>query len=103
MGLILSAEEIDAREALRLGLVHRVVSRERLYPEAEAWARRFVDMSPTALGYAKEAVARGLDLPLADGLALEQRLSTLVLSPPNVTASLRTYRDAQAVAFHRES
>jgi enoyl-CoA hydratase/carnithine racemase len=79
MGLILSADTIDAREALRLGLVNRVVPRDRLYPEAEELARRLMDRPQQALRYAKEAVLRGLDLGLAEGLALEGRLAVLAL------------------------
>jgi enoyl-CoA hydratase len=80
MSLILSADNIDAPEALRLGLVNRVVPRERLYPEAEALARRLLARPQQALRYAKEAVLRGLDLPLAEGLALEGRLAALALT-----------------------
>jgi enoyl-CoA hydratase len=80
MGLILSADTIDAQEALRLGLVSRVVPRERLLAEAEALARRLLARPQRALRYAKEAVLRGLDLPLAEGLALEARLAALALA-----------------------
>jgi len=80
MSLILSADNIDAREALRLGLVNRVVPRGRLYPEAEALARQLMGRPQQALRYAKEAVLRGLDLPLAEGLALEGRLAALAVA-----------------------
>ena len=80
MSLILSADTIDAREALRLGLVNRVVPRGRLYAEAEALARQLLAKPQQALRYAKEAVLRGLDLPLAEGLALEGRLAALALA-----------------------
>ena len=79
LGLILSGDPIDAREALRLGLVHRVVPRERLEAEAEAVARRLATRSPAAVAYVKEAVTAGLDLPLEQALALEERLATLAL------------------------
>lgn len=73
--LILTGEPVDAGEAYRLGLVHRVVPRARLYPEAEAWARRLLASPPRALRLAKRAVLGGLDLPLAHGLTLERHLA----------------------------
>ena len=46
MEMILTGDDIDAATALRLGLVHKVVARERLYDEAEAWARELMTRSP---------------------------------------------------------
>lgn len=80
IGLILSADTIDAQETLRLGLVNRVVPRDRLLAEAEALARRLLAQPQRALRYAKEAVLRSLDLPLSEGLALEARLAALALA-----------------------
>ncbi|HXF51670.1 MAG TPA: enoyl-CoA hydratase/isomerase family protein, partial [Dehalococcoidia bacterium] len=79
LGMILSGDPIDAREALRLGLVNRVVPKERLFEEADAWARTLAAKPPRSLRYIKEAVREGLSLPLAEGLALEMRLASLCL------------------------
>ncbi len=76
--MILSGDPIDAAEAYRLGLVHRVVPRDRLDATADEWARTLAERAPLALSYAKEAVLRGLELSLRDGLALEGRLATLL-------------------------
>ena len=79
LSMILSGDPVDANEAYRLGLVHRVVPRDQLDSAADAWARTLAQRSPQALSYAKEAVLRGLDLSLADGLALEARLAGVLL------------------------
>jgi len=92
MEMILSGDSIDAQEALRLGLVHSVVPRERLYEAAEAQARRLRALSLVALRYAKEAVRRGSEMPLAEGLAMEERLAALMLASPEGAAGLRLYR-----------
>ncbi|HSF03248.1 MAG TPA: enoyl-CoA hydratase-related protein [Solirubrobacterales bacterium] len=76
--MILTAARIDAREALRVGLVERVVAPQEVLPAAQALARTLADKAPVALRYAKEAVVKGLELPLADGLRLEQDLATLL-------------------------
>jgi enoyl-CoA hydratase len=78
MEMILTGDDIDAATALRLGLVHKVVARERLYEEAEAWARELITRSPAVLRYAKEAVTRGLEVSLEEGLAMERRLGRLL-------------------------
>lgn len=78
--MVLSGDPIDAQEAYRRKLVHRVVARAELDAAAEAWARALASRPPLALAYAKEAVVRGLDLPLREGLALERRLAGLLLA-----------------------
>jgi enoyl-CoA hydratase/carnithine racemase len=76
--MILSGDAIHAQEAYRRKLVQHVVARDQLDAAADVWARTLAARPPSALSYAKEAVLRGLDLSLADGLALESRLATLV-------------------------
>lgn len=79
LGMILSGDPIDAKEALRLGLVNRVVPKDRLYEEAGAWAQKLAAKPARSLRYIKEAVREGLSLPLPEGLALEARLAALCL------------------------
>ena len=74
--MILTGARLGAAEALRLGLVERVVPTADVLAEAHALARELAGKSPIALRYAKEAVVKGLELPLADGLRLENDLST---------------------------
>jgi enoyl-CoA hydratase/carnithine racemase len=78
--MILTGDPIDASEAYRLRLVQRVVPREQLDAAADAWAKTLASREPLALSCAKEAVLRGLDLSLGDGLALERRLAGAVLT-----------------------
>ena len=78
--LMFTGDPIDAQTACRYGLVHRVVPRERLYPEAEALARKLLSQPPEALRLAKRAVIEGIEMPLAQGLALESRLAATLRS-----------------------
>jgi enoyl-CoA hydratase/carnithine racemase len=75
MEMILMAETIPAAEAYRLGLVNAVVALPELMPTARRWAETLCERGPLAVRAAKEAVIRGLSLPLADGLRLEAFLS----------------------------
>jgi enoyl-CoA hydratase/carnithine racemase len=76
--MILTGARIDAREALRIGLVERVVPAAEVKAAALELARTLAAKAPVALRYAKEAVVKGLELPLADGLRLENDLATLL-------------------------
>ena len=72
--MILTGEMISAAEALRIGLVNEVVAPDQLLPRAEAIARTIAGMAPLAVRYSMEAVDRGYDLPLEEGLFLEAAL-----------------------------
>jgi enoyl-CoA hydratase len=74
MELILSGKVIDVQEALRIGLVNQVVSLGGLFPTCEALAREITANGPLAVGYAIEAINKGLDLTLDEGLLLEAEL-----------------------------
>jgi len=76
--MILTGGRIDASEALRIGLVERVVPATEVLSSAQALARTLAEKAPVALRYAKEAVVKGLGLPLEDGLRLENDLATLL-------------------------
>ncbi|MFC1982832.1 enoyl-CoA hydratase/isomerase family protein [Chloroflexota bacterium] len=78
--ILLTGRWIEADEAHHLKLVNRVVSRADLLPEAEKLANRIKAYSPLALSYAKQAVIRGLDLGLGEGLELEARLGNRLLA-----------------------
>ncbi len=72
--MVLSGEPIDARRALAVGLVNRVVPRAQLDDEARAIASKLASLEPEAVRAAKEAMVRGADLPLEQGLRLEELL-----------------------------
>jgi len=76
--MILTGARLSAAEAFRIGLVERVVAPDRVLAETIDLARAMAAKAPIALRYAKEAVVKGLALPLADGLRLEGDLSTLL-------------------------
>ena len=76
--MILTGARIPAPEALRIGLVERVVPTGEALKAATELARTIAEKAPIALRYAKEAVVKGLGMALEDGLRLEGDLSTLL-------------------------
>ena len=77
--MILSGDPIDAQTALDYGLVQWVVPRDQLYSRAEEIARKVLARPPEILRLAREAVRRGLEVPLAEGLRLEATLAARAL------------------------
>jgi len=69
--LILSGEMISAQEAYRIALVNEVVLAADLIPRAEAILKQIFANAPLAVRYSLEAVNRGLETSLTEGLALE--------------------------------
>ena len=73
--VLLTGRRVQAQEALRLGLVHQVVPVDRLSQVTARLATDLASRRPEVLAGVKEAVLMGMDLPLANGLELEERLA----------------------------
>jgi enoyl-CoA hydratase len=73
--ILLSGRWVRAEEARRLKLVSQVLPKKELLPAAERLAEKIAGFNPLAVAYAKQAVTRGLDLSLSQGLELEARLA----------------------------
>jgi enoyl-CoA hydratase len=71
--MLLTNPWMSGEEAHRIGLVNQVVSRDKLLFTAEEMAKRIASFNPHAVRNAKEALMRGLDLSLQEGLDLEKR------------------------------
>jgi len=78
--ILLTGRWIKAEEALRLKLINQVVCRKELLSETKKLADKIVAHDPTVVSYAKQAITRGLDLSLEQGLGLEARLGSLITS-----------------------
>jgi enoyl-CoA hydratase len=72
--LLLTGEMITAQEALRIGLVNEVTTAANLIPRAEEIAQKIIANAPLAIQHTLEAVNRGMEMPLHEGLQLEARL-----------------------------
>jgi enoyl-CoA hydratase/carnithine racemase len=89
--LILSGARLTAAEALAIGLVERVVPAAAVLPTTLAFARTLAGKAPVALRYAKEAVVKGLESPLAEGIRLENDLSTLLRTTEDRVEGARAF------------
>lgn len=96
---LLTSDRIDAQEAFRIGLVSMVVSREGLYPKADEIAQKLLSSGPIALRYAKEAINRGLDLTLNEGLALERKLAQIVAETEDAAEGIKALTEKRPPSF----
>ncbi len=97
--LILTAETISAEEALEIGLVSQVVSQQNLASEVEALAQSIASKAPIALRYIKEAVNKGLDLTLEQGLRLEADLYFLLHTTADRTEGIKAFLEKRPPRF----
>jgi len=82
LDMLLTGRRLTAREALHARLVDRLVPPAELWPAADRLADRIASLPEAALASAKQAVVRGLDLSLSDGLELELRLARGLAGSP---------------------
>jgi len=97
--LILTGEMISAEEALRVGLVNRVVEPGELLATAEALAKKIVANAPLAVKYALEAVERGMEMPQEEGLYLEATLFGLCCATQDMREGTRAFLEKRSPKF----
>ena len=78
MLLLLTGDMIDAQEALRIGLVSKVVPRKDLMPTALDIGRRIAKNAPLAVRAVKQLVTRGQDMPLTQALQVDKYMYGLL-------------------------
>ncbi|MGA7841481.1 MAG: enoyl-CoA hydratase-related protein [Candidatus Acidiferrales bacterium] len=97
--LILTGEMIAAEEALRVGLVNRVVEPGELLATAEAIAKKIIANAPLAVKYALEAVEHGMEMPQEEGLYLEATLFGLCCATQDMREGTRAFLEKRPPKF----
>ncbi len=99
MDVILSGRFLSADEALRAGLVARVVAKEAWLEEAKRVARDIAAKGPVATRLAKEAVDRAFEGPLTLGVEYERRLLYLALASEDAKEGLTAFLEKRKPDF----
>lgn len=100
--LIMTGERIDSAAALRIGLVSEVVPNGQLGTRAANLAGRLARYAPQAVAYAKEAVRRGSEVPLAEGLRLERDLAAVLMGTSDRIEAAAAFRERRKPVFRGE-
>ncbi len=97
--LILTGEQITAEEAFRIGLVDKVVAKDKLMEEAENLCNKILSNGPLAIEFALKAVNHGLQIPLAEGLNLEAVLFGLLCSTEDKNEGINAFLQKRTAIF----
>lgn len=93
MEMVLNNRTLSAEEALRYGLVNRVVPVERYLDEALALAAEIAGRAPLAVRMAKEAINRAFETHLADGIAEERQAFYFLFSSEDQKEGMRAFSE----------
>lgn len=97
--LILTAGMIDAAEALRIGLVERVLPPDQLTEEAEKTARAIMSKAPVAVATAKNAIDNGYDMDMKSASAYEVQSSVVCFASADKKEGMAAFLEKRPANF----
>jgi enoyl-CoA hydratase len=97
--MILADERINAQEALRIGLVERVVARGQALEEAKKLMRKIISKGPVAVKMAKKAINQGLKMSLKDGLELEGECEAICFATEDKDEGAKAFLEKRPPRF----
>jgi enoyl-CoA hydratase len=99
LAMLLTGAMIDAAEAHRIGLVNKVVPRDRLLAESEALLRKMLANGPLSLRFTLQAVTAGHEMPLDQGLFLEATLFGLICATEDKQEGTTAFLEKRPAKF----
>jgi len=84
---------IDAQEAYRVGLINKIVPSGELMTTAKEWAEAICEAGPLAVRAVKEAMIKGYNMTLEDGLHLEHTLEAYLLGTEDFNEGITAFAE----------
>ncbi len=100
--MIMTADYIKADEALRIGLVEKVVAPEELIPTCEEIAKKIMSKAPIAIKAAKIAINNGIMLDVATGVALEGEACAAPFCSEDRIEGMQAFLEKRAAEFNNK-
>jgi enoyl-CoA hydratase/carnithine racemase len=97
--MILTGDLLSAEDALRFGLINRIVAPESLMKTATDMAREMAEKSPLSLSYSKEAIYQGMELTLDQGIRLEMDLYLHLFTTADRVEGITAYKERRKPKF----
>jgi len=97
--LIYTGDMIDARTALAIGLVNKVVPQASLMAEAREMAKKLLSKGSVALAQAKKAINTGANMDLASALDLEEQCFALCFATEDQKEGMKAFREKRKPQF----
>ncbi len=91
--IVFTGRFVKADEALRIGMVDKLVPADKVYDEALAWARQFTNAAAMALRAAKETVDRGLEVDLETGLEIERAQFAALFATEDRSIGMKSFME----------
>ena len=97
--LIYTGDNINAAEAYRLGLVNHVYPPEELMEQAKKLAKKIASKAPLAVGYAKHAIGRGMQVDLDSSMAIESDMFGMCTSTADHKEGMKAFLEKRKAIF----
>ena len=89
--MIFTGDLIDAQEAMRIGLVNKVVALDKIIEEAKNIAHKIIDVGPTAVRLAKTVINRGIDANLTTASSYEMEAFSILFSTDEAKEGMKAF------------
>ena len=97
--LVFTGNTIIAEEALRIGLINKVVPKEKLREATEEFVQSLLEKSPIILKFAKMAINKSLETSLSAGLAYESDLCALCFATEDLQEGVKAFMEKRAPIY----
>lgn len=101
--MIFTGDSIDAQEAMRIGLVNKVVASDKIIEEAKNIAHKIIDVGPTAVRLAKTVINRGIDANLTTASSYEMEAFSILFSTDEAKEGMKAFLEKRRPKWSKDS